>query len=230
VFATVGAMNKIEIRTEDGVCPAWEGGTGPSVLVFMDGIGMRPAIVEVAERIAATGYRVLIPDLFYRAGPYTAPDPIKLFTDPAVREAFRAKISSMISVPNVLRDTKAFLAHLPGKVAITGYCMGGRMALCAAAEFPDRFVAAAAFHPGLPVIDVPVDRITGRVFVAAASEDQSFPAERVKELDAALTCEHTVEIWPYKHGWVPSDTPVHDVAGAARHDAAIAELLRATLH
>lgn len=222
-------MKPIEIRTEDGVCPAWEGGAGPSVLVFMDGIGMRPAIVAVADRIAALGYRVLIPDLFYRAGPYTAPDPVKLFTDAAVRDEFRAKIAVHVNVDNIVRDTRAFLAHLPGKVGITGYCMGGRMALIAAAEFPDRFAAAAAFHPGIPKIDFPCERITARVLVAGAADDQSFPAESAKELDEKLKSEHTVEIWPYKHGWVPSDTPVHDPAGAARHDAALASLFGATL-
>lgn len=222
-------MKQIDIRTEDGVCPAWEGGVGPSVLVFMDGIGMRPAIVAVAERIAAMGYHVLIPDLYYRAGPYVAPDPVKLFTDPAVRDEFRKKISSLVNAENVMRDTRAFLAHLPGKVGVTGYCMGGRLALWAAAEFPDRIVAAAAFHPGLATIDFAVERITARVLVAGASEDASFSAERAQQLDAALRCEHTVEIWPYKHGWVPSDTPVHDAAGAARHEAALGELFRATL-
>lgn len=222
-------MNKIEIRTEDGVCPAWEGGTGPSVLVFMDGIGMRPAIIAVAERIAAMGYRVLIPDLFYRAGPYTAPEPAKLFTDPAVRDAFRAKIGAIANAPNIMRDTKAFLAHLPGKVGVTGYCMGGRLALCAAAEFPDRVAAAAAFHPGIPTIDFACDRITARVLVAGATDDQHFSPEAAKNLDACLKSEHTVEIWPYKHGWVPSDTPVHDAAGAARHDAGLAALFNATL-
>ncbi len=222
-------MNKIEIRTEDGICPAWEGGTGPSVLVFMDGIGMRPAIRAVAERIAAMGYRVLIPDLFYRAGEYTAPDPAKLFSDPAVREALRAKIGTLASLDNIMRDTRSFLAHLPGKVGVTGYCMGGRLALAAAAHYPDRIAAAAAFHPGLGAIDFPCDRITARVLVAAATEDQNFPPERVQELDAALKSEHTVEIWPYRHGWVPSDTPVHDAAGAARHDTELAALFGATL-
>ncbi|MGE0549883.1 MAG: dienelactone hydrolase family protein [Kofleriaceae bacterium] len=222
-------MKQIEIRTEDGVCPAWEGGAGPSVLLFMDGIGMRPAIVAIAERIAASGYRVLAPDLFYRAGPYTAPDPVKLFSDPELREQFRAKLSALMRVDNVMRDAKTFLAHLPGKVGITGYCMGGRLALCVAAEFPDRIVAAAAFHPGIPTIDFATDRITARVLVAGASEDQSFPAQRASELDAALTCVHAVEIWPYKHGWVPADTPVHDPAGAARHDVALADLFRSTL-
>ncbi len=107
--------------------------------------------------------------------------------------------------------------------------MGGRLALIAAAAFPDRFAAAAAFHPGIPTIDFACEHITARVLVAGAADDPSFPDASVKELDAKLKSEHTVEIWPYKHGWVPSDTPVHDAAGAARHDTALASLFAAAL-
>ena len=99
--------------------------------MYMDGIGMRPALFPIAERIADAGYLVLLPDLFYRAGPYQAPDAKSLFSDPAAREAFR-KIGSTASAANVMRDTAAFLDYLgaqpdvrAGKIGTTGYCMGG---------------------------------------------------------------------------------------------------------
>ena len=142
-------MNKIQIRTDDGVCRAYTfGDAGPSLLFFMDGIGIRSALFEMGERMAAGGYRVLLPDLFYRAGEYVAPDPAKLFADEDVRKQHFAKFMATASVANTMKDTKTFLEHLPGKVGVTGYCMGGKMALCAAAYHPDRIVAAAAFHPG----------------------------------------------------------------------------------
>ena len=66
-------MTKIEIKTRDGVCPSYTfRPTGesrwPAVLVFMDGLGIRPAMLEVGERLATHGYFVLLPDLFYRSG------------------------------------------------------------------------------------------------------------------------------------------------------------------
>ena len=85
-------MTQLEIKTEDGTAPAWEYGSGPSVLFFIDGIGMRPAMHELAQRLAAAGYRVLMPDLFYRLGAYTAPDPAKLFGDPATRSAWFSRV------------------------------------------------------------------------------------------------------------------------------------------
>ena len=69
-------MTELEIATHDGRCPSyvWRPpgrGPWPAVLVYMDGIGIRPAMLEVGERLATQGYFVLLPDLFYRSGRYT---------------------------------------------------------------------------------------------------------------------------------------------------------------
>ena len=73
-------MTKIDIQTRDGLCPAYvyrPAGKGPwpGVLVFMDGLAIRPAMLELGERLATYGYFVLLPDLFYRSGPYEPMDP-----------------------------------------------------------------------------------------------------------------------------------------------------------
>lgn len=232
--------DRVELATEDGTCPAYIYGDAgaPSVLMYIDGIGMRPAIQAVAERVAALGYHVLLPDLFYRMGPYTAPEPKALFSDPEVRAAWFQKARSAISPGLAMRDTKAFLAYLPGKVAVTGYCMGGRMALTAAGTYPDRIVAAGIYHPGDLATDAPdsphllAPAIKATVYVGAAMEDQSFPAAQIQKLDDALTAakvDHVIEVYPARHGWVPSDTPVHDPAAADRHYQTLAALLDKTL-
>ena len=83
------------IQTRDGDCPrvVLPSGAGdgpwPAVLMYMDGIGYRPALFGMAQRLADAGTLVLLPDLFYRAGPYEAPDPKTLFSDPAIRQAWR---------------------------------------------------------------------------------------------------------------------------------------------
>ena len=244
------ARTPVTIETRDGRCEAsvfkpGSGGPWPAVLFYMDGIGIRPALFEMGERIAAAGYFVLLPDLFYRAGPYTAPDPVKLFGDPAVRAEWSKKIAG--ATPALaMSDTEAFLAYLAAqpdvkqpKVAVTGYCMGGRLALTAAGTFPDRVAAAASFHGGRLANDAPdsphllAPKIRARVYVAGAIEDPSFSDEEKVRLDAALTkarVEHTVLTYEgAKHGWVPSDTPVHNEAAAERHYEALFGLLKETV-
>lgn len=235
----------IEIRTDDGACPAHvirpEGaGPWPAVLMYMDGIGMRQALVDIAERLASGGYYVLLPDLYYRVGAYVAPEPAKLFGDEATRKAHFAKFFAPDFMARAIRDTRSFLAHLDAtpearaeRIGITGYCMGGRLSLMAAGTFGERVAAAAAFHPANLANDAPdsphllAPQMRARIYVAGAIEDASFPDEQKQRLDEALTqakVEHVIETYPARHGWVPSDTPVHDPACAERHWRALFDL------
>ena len=219
-------MKQISIKTDDGVAPAYEFGSGPSVLFFIDGIGMRPAMHELGERLGKAGYHVLMPDVFYRVGEYTAPEPKALFSDPAVGQAWFQKVFAHASADKVMRDCKAYLAHLPGKVATTGYCMGGRLSMVAAATFPDRIVGAAAYHPGGLATDEPTSphllasKIKAKLYIGGAKEDKNFDDAQQKRLIKALDDAHVdykLEIYDAFHGWVPSDTPIHDKAQAERH-------------
>jgi carboxymethylenebutenolidase len=240
----------IEIETADGRCPTRvsrpEGaGPWPAVLMYMDGLGMRPALHAMADRLAAAGYYVLLPDLFHRAGAYVPPDPKQLFADPAVRAEWGKRIGALVNVESIMRDTRAFLAYLAAQpdvrqptIGVTGYCMGGRLALTAAGTFPDRIAAAAAYHPGGVATDAPdsphllAGAIKARVYVAGASEDSNFPDDQKQRLENALTAagvDHVIETYPARHGWVPSDTPVHDPAAAERHWQTLLDLLAQTI-
>ncbi len=244
------AHQQIALATADGSCPAHVfhpdgAGPWPGVLMFMDGIGMRPAIVALGEHLARDGYYVLLPDLFYRAGAYTAPDPKQLFADEAVRSAWFQRVFQHVSLDKTMRDMRAFLAHLAAQPAVrqprfgvTGYCMGGRLALAAAGHYPEQIAAAAAYHPGNLATDAPdsphllAPKIRARVYVGGAMEDQSFPDEQKQRLEQALTAahvDHVIETYPARHGWVPSDTPVHDPAQAERHWQTLLDLLARTL-
>jgi dienelactone hydrolase len=52
----------------------------------MDGRGLRPALFDMGERLADACYYVLLPDLFYRGGPYEAPAPDAFSRDPEFRK------------------------------------------------------------------------------------------------------------------------------------------------
>jgi len=234
------------IKTEDGFCPTHmfePDGEGPwsGVLMYMDGIGMRPALWEIATRIAAQGYWVLLPNLFYRVG-YNAEHGVDVFTDPEKRADLMTRIMPSASAANVMRDTAALLGfmHAHGnvrdeKIGITGYCMGGRLAIYAAGHLGNRVAAAAAYHPGGLATDAPdsphklAPRMKGRIYVGAAMADPSFDAAQKERFDRALSeanVDHTIEDYSARHGFVPSDTPTHDPAAAKRHDETLFALLR----
>jgi carboxymethylenebutenolidase len=65
---------EVDIKTKDGValCHFFrppQKGRRPAVIFYMDGIGIRPALREMAERLSSSGYHVLLPNLYYRSGP-----------------------------------------------------------------------------------------------------------------------------------------------------------------
>jgi carboxymethylenebutenolidase len=125
-------------------------------------------------------------------------------------------------------------------VGTTGYCMGGGMALTAAAAHPDRIAAAASFHGGNLATQSPLSphllaaRIKAFVYVAGADKDSSYPPEQAALLEQALSdagVPHRCEIYAGAlHGWTMSDFPVYDEAAAERHWRELLALFAEKLH
>ena len=243
-------MQKIEIATAGGTCPAYvfrPAGKGPwpAVLVYMDGVGMRPAMHEIAARIATAGYLTLLPDYYYRSGAYAPMNPHTVFANPDERKVLMEKYLGVATQPRVMSDTKAFLDWFaaqpdvkPGKIGTTGYCLGGLMSMTAAGTFPDRIAATASYHGGRLATDDPLSphllapKIRSRVYVGGAIEDASFDDAQKARLEKALTdagVTHTIETYPARHGWVPTDMPVYDAACAEKHWQTLLGLYAETL-
>ncbi|CAG1000403.1 MAG: dienelactone hydrolase family protein [Rhizobiaceae bacterium] len=225
----------IDIETSDGVSEATlhgdAAGGAPGIILYMDAFGPRTALWEMADRLASNGYLVLVPDLFYRFGPYGPFDAKTAFSD----EKKRAELMGMIggtSQEMTRRDTAFFVSALEeagagGGFGTVGYCMGGARALNAAAAYPDRIAAAASIHGGHlagEAHDSPhrhAATIRARVYVGSAGVDQSFPPEQSARLAEALRAaevDHMLENYVgMRHGWCVPDHGVFDPAGAERH-------------
>jgi len=189
----------VTIKTRDGICPAsvftpadTAGRPWPAVVFFMDGLGIRPAMWEMGQRLADGGYLVLLPDLYYRLGSYPPKNPSQVLADPKLIQEFMKSVNSL-DRDRKISDASAFIEFLSSRSDVkgdrfgaTGYCMGGNCALTAAGALSDRFAAVASFHGGNLATDKPdsphlfVKNITGRVYVAGAIEDASFPEEQKK--------------------------------------------------
>lgn len=225
----------IDIETADGTAKAAlfgkAGSSGAGVILYMDAFGLRPALDRMAERLAACGYLVLVPDLFYRKAPYGPFDAKTAFAQEDTKAALMALIGATTQAMTIA-DTKAFLAALAahgaaGPAGTVGYCMGGARALNAAAAYPDRIRAAASFHGGnlaSDAADSPHRQAAGikaRVYVGTAGVDRSFPPEQSARLAQALReaqIDHTIENYAgMEHGWCVPDHSVYDERGAERH-------------
>ena len=244
-------QTEVKIPTPDGDARAFTftpGGDGPwpAVIFFMDAPAIRPALFQMCERLASSGYFVLLPDMFWRVGAYPPIDIGSILHNEEARRAVLGPLMASTDPERSTRDTGAFLAWLSNQpqvmgdhFGVTGYCMGGAMALRAAGGFPDRVVAAASFHGGRLATGAPdsphllAPKMRATVYVAGADEDASFPPEQADRLREALTqagVKNTVEIYAgAKHGYAPPDMPVYDEQASERHWREMLKLFAETL-
>ena len=225
------------VTTPDGTCPVTlhtPNGTGPwpGVVMYPDAGGARQTFREMGDRLAAYGYAVLVPDVYYRDGDWAPFVMATVFND----EGERKRLFSMISkvTPEIMAaDAGAFFDYLASRPEVsgnafgtTGYCMGGRTSLVVAGRVPDRVAAAMSFHGGGLAADDPgsphllADRMKAAVYVGGAENDASFTPEAAETLDKALTAadvEHTVEFYAAAHGFAVPDNAPYDPAAAQRH-------------
>jgi carboxymethylenebutenolidase len=228
----------IDVTTQDGVADAYLARPGgqrrPGVLLMMDAFRQRPQIERMADRIAAAGYVVLAPNHFYRAG--RAPVvPLDGLDDPERRSALFEQLRPLmaeLTPERVARDGDAYLDALAevadGPVAITGYCMGGRVGWRIATTHPDRVAALAGFHVGGLDGDG-ADRLRGEVYLGYADNDRNATPEQVAAVDAALDeagVPHRSEVYAgAAHGYTMADTPAYDAGADERHYRELLALL-----
>ena len=146
----------LDIANKDGametfVCRPERGGPHPAVFFLMDAPGIREELRDMVRRLAAVGYAVLLPNLYYRAGRDTLYGPDVLKEGSAEHKRMRA-VRTKMTIPPVMEDVAAMLAFVDGQPAVKSgpvgchsYCMSGPYALAAAARYPGRVAAAASF-------------------------------------------------------------------------------------
>ena len=226
--------SEIEIETPDGVCDSYfvhpASGAHPGVLIWPDAFGLRPAIRQMATRLAESGYSVLAVNQYYR----TKKAPIAEGTNFAeLRETLLPLMRSLSPETNVT-DAKAFVGFLDNqssvdsdrKMGTMGYCMGGPMTMRTAAALPDRIGAGASFHGGGLVTDQPdsphllVEKMTAHyLFAIAENDDERQPDAKdvLRETFEAAGLPAEIEVYEgAMHGWCPPDTPVYHEAQAER--------------
>jgi carboxymethylenebutenolidase len=217
----------VEIKTPDGTADAAfihpKSGSHPGVLIWTDAFGLRPSMREIAKRLAAEGYSVLVPNPFYRVTkpPFTDASNFNFATDMGKIQPLMASVGAPGAAE---KDAVAYIAFLDAqrqvnkakKIGTQGYCMGGPLVVRTAATVPDRVGAGGSFHGGGLVTDKPdsphllAPKIKARMYFGVASNDdmrQPDAKDKLKEAFAAAKVPAEVEVYSGVHGWCVSDMP-----------------------
>ena len=224
------AEHAVEIKTADGNCDAMlihpQGkGAWPGVVLFADALGLRPAMRDMAKRLAAGGYAVLVPNPFYRVAKAPVFGPSFSFANKDDMTRL-GELRKPLTADAVMRDGTAYVAFLDSqavvktsaKIGVFGYCMGGPMTMQTAATVPGRIGAGASFHGGGLVTDKPdsphllVPKIRARYYFGVAANDDERQPDAKTKLDEAFRAAHVpakIEVYPGTlHGWCVKDMPM----------------------
>ncbi|MBV8377007.1 MAG: dienelactone hydrolase family protein [Verrucomicrobia bacterium] len=228
---------KIEIRTPDGTSDGMmyhsQDHRRLVGLIFLTDIGgIRPSQREMAQRLAAQGYSVLLPNVFYRVGrPPVIDFPVKIGEEQTIKRI--GELSGSLTPEAAERDASAYLGFLSDHelvadhpIGVVGYCFSGALAMRIAAAEPDRVAAAASFHGGRLFTDDPASphlllpRIKAQLYFGHATQDRSMPPEAIQKLDQALQAwggKYQSEVYESAyHGWTVPDSPAYNHPQAER--------------
>jgi len=217
----------------------------PGVLHIPDIRGIRETTRAMARRLADAGYTVLMPNPFYRTArsPVMAPE-IKHGSPEFMKRI--QDLTAPLTPKGLERDMCLYLDYLTsrpttaiGKVGVVGYCIGGGMALRAAAVHPDRVGAMASFHGGglyktndQTSPHMVLSQVKARLYFGHASEDKSMTAEDIASFEKELEQwggEYESETYNARHGWTVPDNPAYNQAEAERAYRKMVELFKGAL-
>jgi carboxymethylenebutenolidase len=182
---------------------------------------------QMARRLAADGYSVLVPNPFYRVSkaPFTDLSHFD-FNSPTDRAKLTPLMASVNAPGNPEKDAVAYIGFLDAqeevnkskKIGTQGYCMGGPLVVRTCAAVADRVGAGASFHGGGLVTDKPdsphllAPKIKARMYFGiAANDDQRAPGDKdkLREAFAAAKVPAEIELYPEAlHGWCVADMPI----------------------
>ena len=237
----VGAVDvtgaDIEVSTPDGRCDCHfvhpTSGQHPGVVIWPDALGLRPAFKQMGQRLAESGYAVLVVNQYYRERRAPVAQPGEHFGQEDTQKRIRALMATLNPQTHVT-DARAFVTFLDGqgsvdphrKMGTMGYCMGGPITMRTAAAVSDRIGAGASFHGGGLVTDQPdsphllVRSMKAHyLFAIAANDDENQPEAKdvLRETFAAANLPAEIEVYDgAMHGWCPPDSRVYNEPQAER--------------
>ncbi len=171
-------------------------GKGPGLVICQEIFGVNAAMRQIADRYAEEGYVTLVPDLFWRMEQGVDLD----YTEEGFVKAFdfynRFDVDQGIDDLGVALDCLKNRDKHTGKVAILGFCLGGRMAYLTAAR-KDPSAAIAYYGVGIDADLDEAKNITCPTVLHFALNDQFVPQEAITRIEEALKSHPSVQTFTY---------------------------------
>jgi len=153
-----------------------QGAAAPGIVVIQEWWGLNDQIKGVADKLAAAGYRALVPDLYRGKVALEANEAEHLMTNLNFGDAAG-------------QDVRGAVQHLKATgsetCGVTGFCMGGALTLLSAVNVPETDAGVVWYgYPPLEYIDA--SKIKAPLLAHWATDDAAFPIVKVDELEKML--------------------------------------------
>src|SRR5215203_320875 len=212
-------------------------GPHPVVLYLMDAPSIRPALKDMASRLATAGYYVMLPYLFYRGGPFREFG----MSDEDMHQ--RRELMGTVTPSNIVGDGESLLRFADadpnardGKVGAVGFCMSGGLTIALAKAMPNRIAAAASIHGAWLVRDgddshhVGLDAVQAEIYFAWCADDPTAPVADMEVIEHALEAAGVTYdidfLTDAVHGFAPAGERYHRAASELHWERVHAMLRR----
>ncbi len=185
----------------------------PGVVMIQEWWGIEPHIRQLAQRLAAEGFVVAVPDL-YHGKIATEPDEaqkmvmmIRGNVEKAAREIIGA-LDTLKAMPNVE----------PKKLGLMGFCVGGFLAYYVASRYPDLGAVVPFYGAGYDPTPEEVAKVNAPVLAIYGSRDPSVPLEQVRKIERMYKeagKEITVKVFDAGHAFLNPDHGMGNEKAAA---------------
>lgn len=205
----------------------------PSIVIIQEIFGISPFLKEMANRYAAHGFAVVVPDLFWRQGSSLTELPDQ--SEAATNKAF--ELYQKFDVEKGVDDIAASLRWLrenentSGKTAVVGYCLGGLLAFLSGCQL-DIDAAIGYYGVGIEKNLMHKNMIRKPMMLHFAENDGFVPEETRKELEESFIGNDLVSIHNYggcDHGFARTGGQNYDKAAAEISDTRTLALLKKSL-
>ena len=178
----------------------------PGVVIGLDIFGFRQVFFDIADDFAARGYLAAVPDYFWDVQPNES-------------GTFRGqyKFPTMVETTGATMAAVRTMAGCNGKVAVTGFCVGGNTAFIGAAQ-QGADAAASYYGTRLHTLLDEVDAIKVPTVLHIAEHDETYPDEERDRILAAVKRNPNISAHVYAapHGFAHSH--VDEAAGNLTHE------------
>lgn len=193
-----------------------QGVAAPGMVVIQEWWGLNDQIKGVADKLAAAGYRALVPDLYRGKVALAANEAEHLMNDLNFGDAAGQDVRGAVQYLKATGSRKA---------GVTGFCMGGALTLLAAVNVPEADAGAVWYgYPPLEYVDASKIRIP--LLAHWATDDAAFAYANVAKLEAKLRdagVKYEFHSYNAKHAFANETADAKNLP-FLKYDAALADL------